>query len=187
MYKLTAETGNEPLTLTEIKAHLRVDHDEEDALIMLYAKAAREKVEAYTGRKLVKATYTMQLDDLEGDIYLFPNPVISVEQITYYDSNDAQATLSSGVYTFDNYNTPAFIYERTNQDYPGTNGERNNVAINYTVGYENAEDVPSNAKAAILFITGFLYENRQAVSTLQSYEVPLGIKFLLDPLKIIQI
>lgn len=187
MYKLITEIGNEPLSLTDVKSHIRVDHDEEDDLIMIFMRAAREKVEAYTNRKLVHSQYALALDTFPDTIEVKPNPVISVDSIVYSSTSDVSTTLASGVYSLDTYRTPSVIYLNPDQDWPETNEEKNNVVVTYTVGYANAEDVPANAKAAILFIVGFLYEHRQAVSTMQSYEVPLGIKFLLDPLKIMNI
>ena len=43
----------EPLTLDEAKAHLRVDHDADDALIVMLIKVARERAEHLTELVLV--------------------------------------------------------------------------------------------------------------------------------------
>lgn len=40
------------LTLPEVKTHLRVDHDAEDALIQQYIAAAHDRVEAFLGREV---------------------------------------------------------------------------------------------------------------------------------------
>lgn len=43
----------EPLAVAELREHLRVDIDDEDALIADYIAAARAWAETYTGRALL--------------------------------------------------------------------------------------------------------------------------------------
>ena len=56
-------TGNEPVTVEEMKIFCHVDNDEEDDLFPTMIKAARQYAEHYTGRKLIKATYEVVFDD----------------------------------------------------------------------------------------------------------------------------
>lgn len=52
----------EPVTLAEAKAHLRVDSEAEDDLILSLISAAREWVEVYLDRTLITTQWTMRLD-----------------------------------------------------------------------------------------------------------------------------
>ena len=52
----------EPVSLAEAKAHLRVDGEAEDDLIMGLISAAREWVEVYLDRTLITTQWTMKLD-----------------------------------------------------------------------------------------------------------------------------
>jgi uncharacterized phiE125 gp8 family phage protein len=52
----------EPVSLADMKAHLRVDDDAEDALIEGLVKAARLMVEAASRRLLVSQTWRVLLD-----------------------------------------------------------------------------------------------------------------------------
>lgn len=62
--------GIEPITLAEVKAWLKVDYDDEDAIIALLIQSVRQKAELFTGISLIIKTVTVfyQLDEvLEED------------------------------------------------------------------------------------------------------------------------
>ena len=52
----------EPVSLTEMKSHLRVDHETDDSYIAALITAAREWVEVYLDRTLVTTQWTMRMD-----------------------------------------------------------------------------------------------------------------------------
>jgi uncharacterized phiE125 gp8 family phage protein len=52
----------EPVSLLEMKQHLRVDSESDDSYIMALVTAAREWVEVYLDRTLITTQWTMRLD-----------------------------------------------------------------------------------------------------------------------------
>jgi uncharacterized phiE125 gp8 family phage protein len=62
---VTAPAG-EPITLLEAKQHLRVDVDDDDALIGSLITAARQAAETLTGRQLMTARWRLVLDAFPG-------------------------------------------------------------------------------------------------------------------------
>ena len=52
----------EPLSLSEVKAYLKVTSADDDALITRILTAVRRACEAWTGRALVTQTWTLWLD-----------------------------------------------------------------------------------------------------------------------------
>ena len=100
-----AFTGiNEPVSLAEVKQHLRVDIDDDDALILGLIATARQMAETLTCRQLLTSTWDLLLDafpgpslmgvpagvpySLPGHAILIPKgPVQQVDSITYLDMN----------------------------------------------------------------------------------------------------
>lgn len=64
--KRTVDPTAEPVTLAEMKAHLRVEDNSDDDLITSLLVAAREFVETETVTQLMPATYQMVLDGFPG-------------------------------------------------------------------------------------------------------------------------
>lgn len=57
MLRTVSPATEEPVSLSEAKAHLAVIHNADDALIGAFIAAARESVERNTGYALVEASY----------------------------------------------------------------------------------------------------------------------------------
>src|SRR4051794_5405809 len=93
------------LSVDEVKAHLRVDGNDDDTLI----EALRDTVEAHLdgwsgilGRGLLTQSWRQALAQFPPDyrIRLPLAPVASITSVTYFDlATNLQQTLSTGVYT----------------------------------------------------------------------------------------
>ena len=83
MYVETTTEITEPLTVEQVKDHLRVTHNHEDQLLNRYAIAAREQCEAMTGRAFgergLKTTFTFDGDT--PNIELPYPPLTSVQTV----------------------------------------------------------------------------------------------------------
>jgi len=94
-----AVLGDEPVSLEEVKAHLRVVHSSDDALIAAQIRSAREVVEANTGLSMVEAEYLWATSQ-DGPNLRFPIwPVSSVEAISATDPSGQPVTVTE--YTLD--------------------------------------------------------------------------------------
>lgn len=181
-----AEPTELAVTLEEAKLHLRVDHDEEDALIERLILAATEDAEAFQGRSLTTRTLRLHMDRFpteNGAIYLPYGPVQAVEEVAYIDAGGAKNVIASSHYAVDKVRSPSRIVPVAGHTWPNASllaiGA---VSVTYTAGYGNGpEYVPANVKQAILLMVGHLYENREAVSADRAIptELPMGVKYLL--------
>lgn len=170
----------EPIELDEAKAHLRVEHTSEDAMINLMIEAARHHVEGETGRRLLPTQFTAYANLFSDEMELLPN-LISVEAIRYLDTDNTQQTLATSVYKVDKTDYSGKVYLAYNQSWPDTYEEVNAVEIDFTVGMAATQEaVPGALKAAMLLIVGHLYENREATTYGTALTaLPMGVDALL--------
>lgn len=160
---LVAWDCDEPLTLAEAKAHLRVDFAEDDALITALISAAREHAENYICAPIRCRTEQQQTMGFPVGCYHLPH-LSAVVGITY------------GAETFTDF---VVLGDTVTGNWPCTSEV---VTIEYTAGFETVSDVPAVIKQALLLTIGHLYENREAVIVgTTAVEVPMGTLALLHP------
>jgi uncharacterized phiE125 gp8 family phage protein len=172
------------LTTADAKAHLRVDHSGEDDLIAAYVTAANDMLDAQfgeLGRALVTQTWKLVMPSLTGTYFDLPvPPVQSITSITYYDADNAEQTLSTGVYRLTAQNDSARVDLVDGQSWPVTYSRTDAVTVTYVTGYGNAgTDAPEGIRMAARLLVSHWYDNRSAVTERGAVEVPMAVKFLL--------
>ena len=181
---VTSSPTEEPITLTEAKLHLRVDHDDDDTLISSLITAARQYVELSTRRALVTQTHQYVLEEFpcDDEIELIRPPVQSVTSIQYVDMAGNTQTFSTDNWRFI-AGEPGQVELKLNKFWPVAQPIGNAVTITYIAGYGAASAVPEIAKAAIKLYLGHLYENREAVTTGAMVKVPLAVDSIVSLLR----
>lgn len=92
----------EPISLAQAKCHLREDdEDAQDNLIRSLIRAARQHVEGYTRRALVRQSWKATYSYFPPVIELPIQPVRSVSSIQYVDTAGSTQTWSSSNYQVD--------------------------------------------------------------------------------------
>ena len=156
----------EPVTLSEAKAHCRVDTDADNALIQGYITTAREWVEDYIDRALVTQRLVMKLDAFPAEIELPRPPMIAsgtatAVTITYVTGEaGGTATLSASEYRVDRDSTPGAIRTLYAGSWPSHLIDQNSVTVSWWAGYGDSASVPQRVKSAILMCVHELYEKR---------------------------
>lgn len=179
--------AGEPVTLDEVKTHLRIDDQSGDERWLLSAiRTAREDVESFTGRALITQTLELTLDRWPaGETLALPRPPLqSVASIQYTDRQGVEATLATESYLVDT--RQAVVWLRYGYSWPGASlREAAGVVVRYTAGYGAAEAVPARLRHAILMLVGHLYENREATSQAGALTAtPMGVERLLWPYRV---
>lgn len=187
---LTRQTAPavEPVTVTEAKAHCRVDTSDDDAYIGTLITAARQWAEEYLDRSLIHQQWTVRLDRFPYEIDL-PRPPIAtagtttVVSLTYTLGDESTATLSETAYRVDRSSTPAVVRQLRAGSWPANLDDYNAVTVTYWAGYgATGASVPAAIRHAILMLVSHWYETRSAsVATgAVPQDVPYGVKSLLD-------
>lgn len=183
--QLDTAPATEPLTTSEAKSHVRVDHTDDDTFIDSLITAVRVAVENETNRKMISQTWKIAYPHFHDPMILPFADLTSVSSITYYDQANAQQTLSTDVYEVDTQSMVGQIHLGYAQVWPTTYLRHDAVEITYVVGYADASSVPQPLKQAMLLMLGHYYENRESVAVgVNTMEIPMAYKHLLSPYRV---
>lgn len=193
VYVATPPTS-EPVTVSEMKLHLRVDHSEEDALIATLISSARQYVEEYcqitlmtTNLQLVSDLWPTMDTGIKPDTILLPMPPLqsNVVTITYKGSDGSTNNLDDSLYDVDIYSTPGRVFPVYGEEWPDLRAEPHAVVITYVAGYSSAANVPAALKTAIKMVAADWFRNRETnIQGTIVTELPLGVQSILAPYRI---
>jgi len=182
---ITVQPTSEPVTVDELRAHLRLDSSDFDAELTRLITAARKSCEARLKRQLINATYQWTMDYWPGYCMEIPQgPLSSVTSIQYYDGDGTLQTWASTNYQVDTttlYGTVTLAYNST---FPTLQTDKKNaVLVTFVAGYgASASYVPENVKQAILVLAGHWFEIATPVNIGNIVtEIPLHIEWMLNP------
>ncbi len=201
--RVVTQPAQEPVSLSDARAHLRLDS--EDSQVLAYLAAARGWVELYLNRALITQTlrYTLSPSQPPGIGSGMPiNPIILVAPLTWWPASGMPIDLPlspvqaitevsqrsrDGVvrtldpardYFGDASNEPGRVTLRGISQPPGSD-----LSITYSAGYGDAPAaVPMAIQQAIKLLLGFFYEHR---GDDDCGEAPAAVKMLLYPYRLV--
>lgn len=174
------------ITLAEAKQHLRVDHDDENALIEGLVAAATAHVDGpagWLGRAIGVQTLECGLAGFSSERFKLPYPpVISVERVDHEDEAGEWQVLPADDYEFRD-GWLGYVrggYWPTTLSYRGRG--LSTVRVRYQSGYEI---VPPPIRVAVLLMVDDLYRNRGNSSDRAStaVQMPTTSEMLLQPFR----
>jgi len=187
IYKRTrviTQPVNEPITLDELKAHLRITTNDENTYLTGLIQAARVHIEEYLRRKLITQTIRMTLDQWpffdfpvwegqveapftalvpEAALKLWFPPLQSVSQVQITFRDGTTTIYASSNYLVDNSTPDDYgrITLKVDATIVTNLQEINAVEIDYVAGYGvNGSDVPFAIRQALLNYAAWMYQNR---------------------------
>ena len=159
---LLAGPAEEPVSLVEAKAFLKVDDTAEDALITTLIGAARLHVEGVTGRALLAQSWRVVLDAWPGDrqVKLPVTPFMAVTKITAYDVAGAGHDIPLAQFLRE---PDRLLLPVTVSGMPVLRA-RQGIEVDYVAGFgTEPDDVPADIRQALLALVGYWHEHRDAV------------------------
>lgn len=180
-----------PLSLTEVKEHLRVDGTDQDNIIQHYLDAATSYLDGEwgkLGRALVTQTWRLTIDEFpDGEIRIPLPPLQSITDIRYDDSAGDEQLVSTDDYWVDTSSEPGWVVPTTSGGWPTTLDAVNAVRIQFVAGYEATSDsppdytanIPADTKQGMLLIIGDWMENRRNVMENTINTIPFAAEILL--------
>lgn len=176
----TVDPASEPVTLVEVKTHLRLAHDSEDELLTGLIRAARGDVERATGVAMIQQSWRLVRDDWprEDRVVLMRHPVREVLSVTLFGSEGEASVMDPSDYLLDSVSRPARLhFERRPERLRAMNG----IEIDFTAGFgEAGTDVPDLLRRAVVMLVAHWYEFRANVApSQQPVSYPAGYERLI--------
>lgn len=182
----TSAPATAPVSLSEAKAHCRIDTEEEDGLIGALIEAATVHVERHTGLALITQGWSIFRDSWPATWFVdLPlSPVQSVDAVTIYDPAGSATAFDAQHYFLDAASSPPRLVLHGTMPWPKPGRRANGIEIAVTLGYGNTgEDVPAPVRQALLQLVAHWHEGREPVSPAGLTGAPLPgiVEGLLAP------
>ena len=180
--EVDAPTYSNVVSVADMKTHLRITHTDDDRYLEALRDAACSFVEAYTNRAVTSArTVEFNYSGFSNVLELPRGPINEVTSIKYKASKDAANTfLAAADFYADISREPAVV------KFPNPPTADAQAIAPVVITCEIGGNLPRAIKHAILLLVAHFYENRQSVVTgTIATEVPLGLRSLLNPFRIV--
>lgn len=166
--ELITAPAEEPVSLAEARAHLRIDDDNTafDARIQVMIAAARQTAEHEMGRKLIRQTWDFVIDAFPcgSESIRLPAYLVkphSIGHIKYLDTSGVVQTVDPNDYDLDRHNMPGYVFPAADAAWPSDVADSANaVSVRVLCGeWDAAANVPAAIKQWILLQVGTMYEH----------------------------
>jgi uncharacterized phiE125 gp8 family phage protein len=162
--EVVTAVSSEPITLSEAKAHLRVDGTADDAYITALITIARQAAEHEAQRSFAPQTLRVRASQWGDGIPLPRGPVNAVSHVRYQDSSNTQQTLATAAYYLDRSMPEPVVRVAYGYTWPSLHPRSDVIEVQYTAGtWQTAAGVesPRAALQYMLLLIGAMFENRE--------------------------
>ena len=191
--QLVTAPDTEPVSISQAKAHLRVDGSDEDTLITSLLTVARERIEQETRRALIRQQWVAYITGDFGNALPaeLPRARLMGEEtfLLEYRDTDGEWQERANPLT-QSSREPALVWAGAAampDDIDSPRSPQDAVwRATFWAGYgADAESVPGPIRHAIMLLTAHLFERREMViSGATITEVPKSLDWLLDSYRV---
>lgn len=179
---IITQPAHEPLGLDDIKLHLRIDHSDEDPLLIDTLKAARQYVELTSGQKLITQVWRQYETCYPADreLPLKVEPVQRIAAVTAFDVDGNPHVLGADDAQLVRGTDPTRL--RFDDEFDASLAS-NGLEVDLVVGVgDYGLDIDDALKRAILLLVAHWYEFRGAIPPAQQpVSLPAGFDNLMMP------
>jgi len=169
----------EPISLAELKEHLRVLHDTEDEYLGTLIAAARIHLEDTSGTAIASRTLDGFLSGFpRGSIVLPHPPLQSVVSIKYRDTDGVIQTLAPERCHVETVQRPGRIHLLSG-NWPSTQVHPHAVEVRFVAGFDA---IPDDFKHAMKLLCGHWYFNRDLAGDGRA-NAPFAVETLMQKYK----
>lgn len=173
-----------PVTLTEVKDQLRVEHTDDDTLInrLISVAVAYTDVQGALGHAMITQKWGQWINSTPPQtVKLLLGPLIAVTAVKYYDTDGVLQTDTLSNYEIFGTEFSTTIGPKEGFAWPVTQDRPDAIRIEYTIGYGSATtDIPETLRHALMMLIGHWYDNRETTMMDELSNVPYGFDALMD-------
>lgn len=187
---LTSGPAVEPVTLDEVKAHLRIDGNLEDVLLSSLILTSRLHIEASLDVALIDQTWTLRLDRWPKtcDVEIPLSPLHAITSVKVKDASSMWLTVPPTSYLTDVASRPPrLVFNAAGRPVPGTRAA--GIEIVFSAGFGSTPaSVPAPLRHAIILLVAHWYEHRDATEAgSPEARIPSVISDLIAPFRKIRL
>jgi uncharacterized phiE125 gp8 family phage protein len=175
---LVTSPAVEPISLEEMRLHLRLDDTHEDDLVASLIKAARLMLESATRLKFVSQGWRLSIAEVPSgrSIRVPLAPVLAVEAVRVFGAAGVETLVDPVNYRLRRGSEPALlVFEAGFPDAPG------GMEVDLLVGFgPSASDVPEPLRHAARMLVAYWFENRGDEAHLRA-QLPADVALMIAP------
>ena len=179
MYSLITPPASEPMTLDEVKAALRIDHDDDDTLLGGMISTARTYIERRLDLALLEQVWNYRHD---GPVHhllpLRPGRVTEILSVSVTEEDGTTNTISEN-----DWRLTGARPEMLDLCLPAGVSGPFHTDVQFRSGAVSADDIPADLLRAVYLLTAHYYEERELFRSQRYVSVPLGVENLIEAYK----
>jgi uncharacterized phiE125 gp8 family phage protein len=178
---LNLAPATEPISVADLKAHLRIDTTADNAALASMITTARLQIEAALALALITQHWTWTFDrwPRRASVELPISPVQSILSFTVMCS-DGLLTVPSSATILDGNGIAARLI--TKDGWPAPSVAALGIEIKFTAGYgATPADVPAPLRHAVLLLAAHWYGHRDPGNCCTTAPSPAAVEHLLAP------
>lgn len=185
---LISPPAQEPLTLSDIKEHLRLTTNDDDSAVSQLLVAARHALEARAGLAFLPQQWRLSVDGSGGhagcraygysDIILPITPIRTIDQIECVHQDGTKMVIEPDQYITQ---TGSVGRIQIKGSLPISIKPFGGLEITFTAGHDAIDRIPAELRHAIRLLTAHFFENRESAGERRVFSIPRTIDALIAP------